>query len=141
MLQNTVPDAQPAPAEDPDWVVQWLQNTAVPDAQPAPADLGWMQSILRQVANQTFLSNFAQDFTFFFLSEQLYIDQDATILIPPTSVTGATQPSGTRSPPSRSAGYSVTTSSRGVTPHSNSSTRLRSRSSRLLTRTCREQDS
>ncbi|CAI5975493.1 unnamed protein product [Closterium sp. NIES-64] len=132
-----IANAQPAPAGDPDWVVQWLQGTE-PDAQPAPAALGWaaelvqssdspaqeavqpaeptqpaqggppaddpdsddqdqeddsstagepdweaqMQSILRQVANQTFLNNFAQDFTFFFLTEQLYIDRNATILIP-----------------------------------------------------------
>ncbi|CAI5944440.1 unnamed protein product [Closterium sp. NIES-65] len=132
-----IANAQPAPAGDPDWVVQWLQGTE-PDAQPAPAALGWaaelvqssdspaqeavqpaeptqpaqggppaddpdsddqdqeddsstagepdweaqMQSILRQVANQTFLNNFAQDFTFFFKTEQLYIDRNATILIP-----------------------------------------------------------
>ncbi|CAI7810085.1 unnamed protein product [Closterium sp. NIES-53] len=149
-------NAQPSAAREPDWVAQMLQNTE-PDAQPAPADLGWveqlvpnsdssaqdasaqippaqgppaqippaqgppaddpdsddqdeeddsrpdfageidpqdsegqaepdweaqMQSILQQVANRTFLSSFGQIFASYFQSEQLYIDQDATILIP-----------------------------------------------------------
>ncbi|CAI5520586.1 unnamed protein product [Closterium sp. Naga37s-1] len=41
-----------------------------------------MASIIQQVANQTFLSSFGQIFTSYFESEQLFIDLDATILIP-----------------------------------------------------------
>ncbi|CAI5477309.1 unnamed protein product [Closterium sp. Yama58-4] len=41
-----------------------------------------MASIIQQVANQTFLSSFGQIFTSYFESGQLFIDQDATILIP-----------------------------------------------------------
>ncbi|CAI7884830.1 unnamed protein product [Closterium sp. NIES-54] len=41
-----------------------------------------MQSIIQQVANQKELSSFAQIFSNQFKTEQLYIDRNATILIP-----------------------------------------------------------
>ncbi|CAI7929758.1 unnamed protein product [Closterium sp. NIES-54] len=38
-------NAQPSAAREPDWVAQMLQNTE-PDAQPAPADLGWVEQLV-----------------------------------------------------------------------------------------------
>ncbi|CAI5477301.1 unnamed protein product [Closterium sp. Yama58-4] len=72
-----------------DWASQLVQDDSEPPqdaaAQAPPGEPDWeaqMASIIQQVANQTFLSSFGQIFTSYFESEQLFIDQDATILIP-----------------------------------------------------------
>ncbi|GJP50826.1 hypothetical protein CLOM_g9985 [Closterium sp. NIES-68] len=54
-------------------------------AQAPPAEVDWeaqTDSILQQISQQTFLSSFAEIFTDFFQSGQLFIDQNATLLIP-----------------------------------------------------------
>ncbi|CAI7895142.1 unnamed protein product [Closterium sp. NIES-53] len=72
-----------------DWASRLVQDDSEPTqdtaAQIYPREPDWeaqMASIIQQVANQTFLSSFSQIFTSYFESEQLFIDQDATILIP-----------------------------------------------------------
>ncbi|CAI5507396.1 unnamed protein product [Closterium sp. Naga37s-1] len=88
-----IPPAQGPPADDPDSDDQDEEDDSRPDfageidpqdseGQAEPDWEAQMQSILQQVANRTFLSSFGQIFASYFQSEQLYIDQDATILIP-----------------------------------------------------------
>ncbi|CAI5520716.1 unnamed protein product [Closterium sp. Naga37s-1] len=89
-----IPPAQgEPPADDPDSDDQDEEDDSRPEFageidpedSEGQAEPDWgaqMQSILQQVANRTFLSSFGQIFASFFQSEQLYIDQDATLLIP-----------------------------------------------------------
>ncbi|CAI5973104.1 unnamed protein product [Closterium sp. NIES-64] len=76
--------ASPQPAS-PKMVVPTVAPAAKPGKDLPPLDPDWeaqMQSIIQQVANQKELSSFAQIFSNQFKTEQLYIDRNATILIP-----------------------------------------------------------
>ncbi|CAI5462431.1 unnamed protein product [Closterium sp. Yama58-4] len=79
------PPAQGPPADDQDeeddsdFVAEMEHERAASGVSNWEAQT---QSIFQQVANQTFLSSFGQIFSNYFRSQQLYIDQDATILIP-----------------------------------------------------------
>ncbi|CAI5507397.1 unnamed protein product [Closterium sp. Naga37s-1] len=75
-------EAQPA---SPQMVVPTVAPAARSGRDFTPLDPDWeaqMQSIIQQVANQKELSSFAQIFSNQFKTEQLYIDRNATILIP-----------------------------------------------------------
>ncbi|CAI5507398.1 unnamed protein product [Closterium sp. Naga37s-1] len=78
-------EAQPAPAVS-DRAAQMVVPTAAAAAGSwPPPDPGWeeqMESIIQQVANKTSLSSFAQIFSNHFKTQQVFIDRNATILIP-----------------------------------------------------------